>query len=141
MSLADDEEVRRANHEFYRAFEALAEDRMDAAWAHDGAVTCAHPGWPLAVGWSEVRESWRTIFANTADIRFTIEDERIDVRGELAWIVCTERIASGGAEGAVLATNVFRREAGAWKLVHHHGSPFAARVQRPAPPPPPKVLH
>lgn len=139
MTLVD--EVRAANQEFYRAFEALAIDRMEAVWAHEGQVTCAHPGWPLADGWAQVRESWRTIFANTAEMKFRVEDERIDARGELAWIVCVERITSGGAEGAVLATNVFRREEGAWKMVHHHGSPLAARVERASPPPPPKVFH
>jgi ketosteroid isomerase-like protein len=81
-----------------------------------------------------VRRSWETIFANTAEIRFTVEDERIDVRGELAWVVCVERIASDAGAGAILATNVFRRENGRWRLVHHHGSPVLVAPRTPAPP-------
>jgi ketosteroid isomerase-like protein len=121
------ESVRAANQAFYRAFETLELARMEDAWAHDGQVTCVHPGWPLADGWAAVRRSWATIFENTGTIRFDVRDEQIDVRGDLAWVVCLERISSGNAEGAVLATNVFRRGAdGAWRMVHHHGSPFVA---------------
>jgi ketosteroid isomerase-like protein len=118
------EAVRMANRAFYRAFESLELAEMDEVWAQAGQVTCAHPGWTLADGWPSVRESWATIFRNTAEIRFQVSDEKIDVRGDLAWVVCVERITSGGGGGAVLATNVFRNEAGRWRMVHHHGSPF-----------------
>ena len=125
--------VRAANRAFYRAFESLELAQMDAVWAQAGQVTCAHPGWSLADGWPSVRESWATIFRNTGDIRFDVSDEKIDVRGDLAWVVCVERIVSGGGGGAVLATNVFRLEAGRWRMVHHHGSQFVpAAPSRPA---------
>jgi ketosteroid isomerase-like protein len=130
------EAVQRANQSFYRAFETLDLAEMEAAWAHGGQVTCLHPGWPLCAGWTEVRDSWARIFANTPSIGFEILDERIDVAGDMAWVVCTERIrqrAGGALEGAVVATNVFRRVDGQWRMVHHHGSPEVARVQRPAP--------
>ena len=136
--------VHAANLAFYAAFEALDLTAMERLWARDASVTCLHPGWPLCAGWDEVRASWATIFANTGSMRFEIADERIDVRGELAWIVCVERIRSTGPAGdakvgAVIATNVFRRDGGAWKLVHHHGSSHVARRRQAAPgsPPPP----
>jgi ketosteroid isomerase-like protein len=135
--------VRAANLAFYRAFEALDLTAMERAWAHDESVTCLHPGWPLCAGWEEVRGSWAAIFANTSTMRFEIADERIDVRGPLAWVVCTERIRSTGPGGdamvgAVVATNVFRKEGEAWKLVHHHGSQHVARRTSPPPPAPPR---
>ncbi|HWE28520.1 MAG TPA: nuclear transport factor 2 family protein, partial [Polyangia bacterium] len=86
--------VRAANHAFYGAFEALDLAAMERLWAHDASVSCLHPGWPLCAGWPEVRGSWATIFANTDTMRFEIADERIDVRGTLAWVVCVERIRS-----------------------------------------------
>lgn len=139
----DEAAVRAANLAFYRAFETLRLGDMEAVWAHEGAVTCLHPGWPICCGWAEVRASWATIFANTGAMRFRITDERIDVRGGLAWVVCVERIVSttpsGEAlEGAVVATNVFRHDDGAWKLVHHHGS---QHVPRRAPPPAKKSVN
>ena len=132
--------VRAANLAFYRAFEALDLAAMERLWARDESASCLHPGWPLCAGWDEVRASWATIFANTATMRFEIADERIDVRGELAWVVCVERIRSTGPAGeamvgAVIATNVFRLDGDAWKLVHHHGSPHVARRTH-APPTP-----
>ncbi|MDB4966721.1 MAG: uncharacterized protein JWN44_2410 [Myxococcales bacterium] len=135
--------VQAANRAFYRAFEALDLRQMEAVWAHDGACSCLHPGWPLCAGWEEVRGSWATIFANTAVMRFEVVDERIDVRGELAWVVCVERIRSTAPAGeamvgAIVATNVFRREGGAWKLVHHHGSPHVPRRAEAAPPAAPR---
>ncbi len=144
MSRSDEDEVRSANQQFYRAFESLALAQMDAAWDHEGQVTCVHPGWPLAEGWPAVRQSWDTIFSNTPAIRFEVSGEHIDVRGELAWVVCIERISSGDDRGAVLATNVLRRGSdGRWRLVHHHGSPYVApRPQRlPAPAPPGKLVN
>src|SRR4051812_10614605 len=118
----DEAAVRAANLAFYRAFETLDLGEMERMWVHDGSVTCLHPGWPLCAGWEEVRASWATIFANTGSMRFDVADEHIDVGGAgssggglMAWVVCVERIRStgpgGGAlVGAVIATNVFRRD-------------------------------
>src|SRR5437899_2862048 len=50
--------VQAANQAFYRAFETLDLAAMEAVWAHAGACTCLHPGWPLCAGWPEVRASW-----------------------------------------------------------------------------------
>ena len=138
---ADRAAVRAANLAFYRAFEALDLAAMERLWVRDESASCLHPGWPLCAGWDEVRASWAAIFTNTETMRFDIADERIDVRGPLAWVVCVERIRSTGPAGdamvgAVIATNVFRSDGGTWKIVHHHGSPHVAR-RRSAPPPPP----
>jgi ketosteroid isomerase-like protein len=54
---------------------------------------------------------------------------RVHVDADTAWVTCAENILSGGARGAeiedakVLATNVFRRADGRWRMVLHHGSP------------------
>jgi ketosteroid isomerase-like protein len=137
MSASDAAAVRTANQGFYRAFESLSLERMDAVWAHDGQVMCVHPGWPLAEGWPAVRRTWETIFRNTREIRFEVAEQRLDVRGELAWVVCVERLSSSSDRRAVLATNVLRRGTdGAWRMVHHHGSPLvAARSDRSTAPP------
>ncbi len=144
MSAHDD--LRAANRSFYRAFETLNLDVMAGVWAHDGQVMCVHPGWPLASGWREVRSTWEVIFANTESIRFRITDEHVDARGELGWVVCVEQMASqalgepGG--GAVLATNLFRRDGEAWRLVHHHASPLVpGAAALPDEPPPGRVLN
>jgi ketosteroid isomerase-like protein len=123
---ADRAAVAEANARFYRAFEALDLPAMDAVWAHGEDVKCVHPGWPLLTGWPAVRESWRAIFENTEEMRFTIADVRVEIHGILGWVTCTENILSDVrgrvAVTAILATNLFTRVDDAWLLVHHHAS-------------------
>jgi len=124
--VSDDGEVVAANASFYRAFETLDIAEMDRVWAHGEHVQCVHPGWPLLSGWDAVRTSWETIFTNTAEMRFTVSDVHAVVGDEVAWVTCTENILSEVAGRvsvtAILATNLFERSAGGWRLVHHHAS-------------------
>ena len=92
MSELDFAEVEDANLRFYRAFETLDLAQMDAVWLHTERARCIHPGWPLIVGWAAIRSSWETIFANTTEMRFTIEDARVAGGPDLAWVTCTENI-------------------------------------------------
>ncbi|MBI3014060.1 MAG: nuclear transport factor 2 family protein [Candidatus Tectomicrobia bacterium] len=126
--MTSEERVREANRQFYRAFESLDLEIMEKIWIKDGRAQCIHPGWPLMNGWSEVRESWSRIFANTQFIKFTIEEVHITLQGDWAWVICLENLLtlSGGGltESKVLTTNIFIEEEGVWYLVHHHGSPL-----------------
>ena len=119
-------DVEEANARFYRAFEALDLAAMDAVWAHAEYVKCVHPGWPLLTGWEAVRESWRVIFENTAEMRFTIGDVEAKVTASLGWVTCTENILQSVrgqiSVTSVLATNLFERGADGWRMIHHHAS-------------------
>jgi len=127
---ADGEAVRAANERFYRAFESLALGEIEGVWAHDDHVACIHPGWPRLTGWDAVRDSWDAIFRNTEEMRFTITDVEIEIRSDLAWVLCTENILSETRGNlsvtSILATNLFERHAGGWLLVHHHASHVVA---------------
>jgi len=126
---ADEAAVIAANEAFYEAFEALDIDRMATCWQQDDHVRCIHPGWDVMVGWPQVSRSLMAIFANSGYIQFFLTDVHVQVDHELAWVTCAENILSGAQareemQGAkVLATNVFRRVDGTWRMVHHHGSP------------------
>ena len=126
-----------ANARFYRAFEALDVGAMDAVWLHDDGVACVHPGWPLLTGWAAVRESWRVIFENTEEMRFTISDVRVGGGADLAWVTCTENILSD-IQGrvsvtSILATNLFTRVDAEWLMIHHHASHILGGGLRPPP--------
>jgi len=118
--------IEEANARFYRAFEALDLAAMDAVWAHAEYVKCVHPGWPLITGWDAVRESWRVIFENTAEIRFTISEVDVTVTASIARVTCTENILQSVrgriSVTSVLATNLFERGAEGWRMIHHHAS-------------------
>ena len=129
--MSDETEVADANASFYRAFEALDAEAMATVWTHGDHVKCVHPGWPLLTGWNAVRTSWENIFANTQEMRFTISDVQVVVSADTAWVTCTENILSE-VQGrlsvtAILATNVFEREADGWRVVHHHASHVLTR--------------
>jgi ketosteroid isomerase-like protein len=121
-------EVRKANTEFYRAFESLSIEMMDSLWKHDEDVICIHPGWDLFTGWLAIRESWTTIFLNTEMIRFFITNTEVRIfdNSRIAVVVCQENIESS-INGqlnriGVIATNIFERNENRWLLIHHHGS-------------------
>jgi ketosteroid isomerase-like protein len=118
--------VEEANRRFYRAFEALDLAEMEKVWVHDDHVKCVHPGWPLLSGWDSVRASWEAIFSNTGEIRFTLGEVQVAVRGPLAWVTCTENILSQVRSRvsvtSVLATNIFEQGDDGWLMIHHHAS-------------------
>src|SRR5262245_5253642 len=129
--------LTKANARFYEAFENQALDAMSRVWAHGDHVACIHPGWPSLSGWLAVRASWETIFRNSGEMRFTLTDLRVEVRGRAGWVSCTENIltADGSKIGvtAIMATNVFERDAEGWRLVLHHASHVLAAPPVPRP--------
>ena len=132
----DDAAVLAANTALYDAFETADIDLMGAVWLDDDAVevTCVHPGWPPVHGRSAVLRSWAMIMANTAYIQFVLTDVDVRLAGDVAVVTCGENILTGLAEGKAeeavgfaggraVATNVFRRTPGGWRLWVHHASP------------------
>jgi ketosteroid isomerase-like protein len=133
VSRTDIELVEEANTTFYETVERGDFDALSGLWLDD-EISCVHPGWPVLSGRGEVLRSYAVIMANTEYIQFFLTDVKVGVAGDTALVTCTENILSGGpAEEAgelgplvgqlVVATNVFRRTAGGWKLWSHHGSP------------------
>ncbi|MEU6165174.1 nuclear transport factor 2 family protein [Streptomyces tanashiensis] len=133
---ADETAVEAANTAFYEAMETGDFENLSALWLDDGAtpITCVHPGWPVLTGRGEVLRSYALIMANTDYIQFFLTDLRISLAGDTALVTCTENILSGGPaeDGAelgplvgqlVVATNVFRRTPGGWRIWSHHASP------------------
>ena len=132
---ADRAEVEEANARFYRVFESLDLRQMDEVWAHGEHVRCVHPCWGLLTGWDAVRESWEAIFKNSEEMRFSITDLNVYVERPIGWVTCTENILSEARGNisvtSLLATNIFERSAGEWRMIHHHASHILSG-QRPA---------
>lgn len=106
-----------ANDAFYAAFSSGDVGAMDAQWARHAAVSCAHPSWDLLIGRRDVMASWLAILSGGAPTNVRCEDPRAVVSAELGVVTCTESIG----EARVFATNVFVKEDGEWRIVHHHG--------------------
>lgn len=97
-------------------------DVMSALWAQ-GDVVCVHPGSSIIFGHEAVVRSWQHILENSqpTDIRYHVVNKSIV--DDLAVHVVTEEILNNDIVVAVvIATNVYRRYAGNWQIVEHHGS-------------------
>ena len=119
-----------ANARFYRVFETLDLGR----WTRSGrtATTCGAciPGWGLLAGWEAVRDSWEAIFKNSQEMRFSITDVHAPRGGRLRLGHLHRehpvRVPRQVSVTSVLATNIFERSGGEWRLIHHHASHILA---------------
>ncbi len=98
---------------------------MDSLWAADAPVVCIHPGWPALDDRGSVMASWRAILGDLPGgeaPEVACADPQAMQRGEMGVVVCKELVGPH----KLLATNVFVREDGQWRLVHHHAAPVYA---------------
>jgi len=125
--MSDEADVRSASERFYAALNAMLNgdpDRMDDVWSHADDVSTMHPLGGRETGWQAVRDSWHN--ASKAFSSGSVEARDVVVRasGDLAYTLDVERVGAMLGEqpfaGEVRATNIYRREAGGWKIVHHH---------------------
>lgn len=120
--------VLAANQAFYRAFEKKDMEAMSALWSHGTDSLCIHPGRNALRGWETIRSSWEKIFRNTRYLEIETEVLRIEISGDVAYVVLVETVlqVTGGrqAKAQSMATNIFECMAQQWYLVHHHGSPI-----------------
>jgi hypothetical protein len=139
--MTDSDAVLAANLEFYRAFAMRDIGAMEALWARRSPVACIHPGWPALFDREAVLESWRGILGNPDSPRIACYDEHVRLYGDTALVLCEEEL--GG--GTLVASNLFVREDGAWRLAHHQAGQMAARPagghRRQASAPPPSRLN
>ena len=124
-------EVEAANAAFYAAFEAADLDAMAALWLDDPETLCVHPGTLPVRGSSAINRSWALIMANTPYIQFFLTDVQVNVLDDVASVTCTENVLTADenteqdsfAGARAVATNVFVRREGGWRLWIHHASP------------------
>lgn len=114
------DDVLAANGAFYAALAADDLDAMDRLWARGAPVACIHPGWDALLGRDAVMASWRAIFARGAP-PIRCADATPLVFGDAAVVLCHELLP--GAR--LVATNMFVRENGAWRIVHHQAGAVA----------------
>jgi uncharacterized protein (TIGR02246 family) len=112
-----------AERAFYAALADGDLDRMMALWADDDAAVCNHPGGPRLIGRESIRESFRSIFEG-GGVRIVVAAVHAWRNGDVAVHSLIERIAVEGRGGTevveVVATNVFVRAGGGWRILVHH---------------------
>ena len=126
--MGDEEQVLFANEVFYTAFASADMDAMRDLWPRDETVSVVHPGAGAVMGHDPVIASWHGILdgQRAFDIEFRAAEVR--VLGDTAIVICYERVG----RHHLVATNVFARRAGNWRIVHHQSgatNEFPARSE------------
>ena len=121
--MTDSDAVLAANLEFYRAFTARDLPAMEALWARRSPVACIHPGWPALAEREAVMASWHNILASPEAPKIACYEEQVLLYGDAALVVCEEELDGG----TLIASNLFVREDGLWKIAHHQAGQLLAR--------------
>jgi ketosteroid isomerase-like protein len=120
-------EVHKASDQFYAALNRLFNgnaDSMEGIWSHNSSVTALHPIGGRLVGWDKVRESYQDVAQIAEEGQVKLDDQIIQVIGDIAYEVGVEHGQAIFAGYQVvldyLVTNIYRCEADGWKIVHRH---------------------
>jgi hypothetical protein len=113
--MSEDASVLFANDAFYNAFASSDMQAMEEIWVRDAQPTCVHPGWLPLVGHRQVMKSWRDILEDRNKAEIACSNARLFHCGDGAYVICHEHLD----RSFLIATNIFVREARAWKIKHH----------------------
>ncbi len=122
------DEVRQASDRFYAALNRMISGDSSAmldVCSHASDVTAMHPLGGRQIGWPEARAIWEMAAQATNGGSVEASDLQITLLGDAAAYTTGTEIASAVVGGTSVSfsgrcTNVYRREDGVWKLVHHH---------------------
>jgi ketosteroid isomerase-like protein len=137
--MSTEDEVRKASQQFYAALNRMANGdagSMADIWSHSATVTTMHPIGGREVGWDEVRGPWGQVAGLASGGQIKLRDQLIQISGDMAYEVGTEqgqfKLAGQQVPIEQRVTNIYRREGGAWKIVHHHSdlSPDMVKILR-----------
>jgi ketosteroid isomerase-like protein len=135
--MALEDEVRQASQQFYAALNSTINGDpgpMMEVWSHGSDASAMYPFGSRSLGWEEVRASWEQAAQEVSDGQVALDDLVVVPMGEdAAYTVGTERFQARIGEELVRVdwrvTNIYRREAGGWKMVHHHTDVSPAMVE------------
>jgi len=121
------QEVLRAAEQFYAALNAMLNGDagpLADIWSHGAEVTTMHPIGGREVGWDSVSESWANVAKIASEGRVALSDRIIEVAGDVAYELGVEegqfKLDGEPIQISSRVTNIYRRDAGGWKIVHHH---------------------
>jgi ketosteroid isomerase-like protein len=133
--MAAEDEVRQASEQFYAALNSTLDgdsSPMEEIWSHGSEVSATHPFGGRVLGWEEVRASWEQAAQEFSGGHVELEDMVvIPISEDAAYTLGTEH-GQGRVGDQTLGvdwrvTNIYRREAEGWKMVHHH-TDFSSEV-------------
>lgn len=125
MSAQD--QAQQASKQFYAALNRMINGDagpLADVWSHGRSVTAMHPIGGRQVGWDAVRSSFEKVAQLASGGSVELKDQLMQVAGDLAYELGVEQgeIKLAGHRVSVehRVTNIYQRQAGAWKMIHHH---------------------
>jgi|GEM_PF-139565 len=130
------DDVRKASRKFYEALSGMCEGHagtMADVWTHGDRATAFHPIGSNAFGSNDILKSFDEVAKMSSGGHVHIKDQHIHVVGDLAYEVGQEE-GEGTFNGRTMkfsqrVTNIYERENGEWKMVHHHSDPSTNLVE------------
>jgi ketosteroid isomerase-like protein len=135
--MAVEDEIRQASEQFCVALNRMINGDpgpMMEVWSHGPDVTAMHPLGGRETGWEEVRASWEQVAQAFSDGQVSLEDlVVVPLSDDVAYTLGTEHGQAKLGDKTVgidwRVTNIYRREEGEWKMVHHHTNVSPALVE------------
>jgi ketosteroid isomerase-like protein len=121
-------EVKEAVNSYYAALTALFKGdirQIDAVWSHADDVVMMSPMGDIKVGWTEARKLFEQVMNALEDGHVEATAVAVTVIGDAAIAAVREVGSNTTKDGKridvdIRATNAYRREGNAWKMILHH---------------------
>ena len=86
----------------------------------------------MIAGKEAVMDSWKAILSGVRPRAFKIEleDVRIYATDGFGYVTCTEIVNADDAAGRVVATNIFEKQEGRWRMTMHQGGAAPKPMRR-----------
>ena len=134
--MSAEDEVRNASNQFYAALNKMTNgdaQSLSGIWSHNQEVTTMHPIGGRQVGWKDVWATWDQTAQVASEGQVKLQDQFISVVGDMAYEIGVEnagfRIAGQKVTDKVRVTNIYQKEGGTWKIVHHHSDLSPSMVE------------
>ena len=135
--MAVEDEIRQASEQFYAALNRMINgdpEPMMEVWSHGSDVATMHPLGGRETGWEEVRASWEQVAQAFSGGQVSLVGLMVvPLSDDAAYTLGTEHGQMKLGEETVgidwRVTNIYRREEGEWKMVHHHTDVSPALVE------------
>jgi ketosteroid isomerase-like protein len=112
--------------EFYHAFNTRNIALMEQNWDSGDEIAMDNPLGGIMLGWENVRALYQRIFEGKAKVYVEFYDYSLHETDQMFYAVGRERgfFETGGQklELAIHTSRIFKKVAGTWRQVHHHGS-------------------
>ena len=134
--MSTEDEVRNASNQFYAALNKMvngSSQSLSDIWSLSSSVTTMHPIGGREIGWKDVWATWDQTAQVASEGQVRLEDQFIRVFGDLAYEIGVENagfsIAGQKVTDKVRVTNIYQKENGTWKIIHHHSDLSPAMVE------------